>query len=42
MRDETVHIPLAGIRLADCRTGEIVDLGELPGRAVLTLIRHRY
>ncbi len=42
MRDETVHLPLAGIRLTDARSGEPLDLGELPDVAVLTLIRHRY
>lgn len=42
MRDERVHLPLAGLRLTDARTGEPFDLGELPGVVVLTLIRHRY
>jgi hypothetical protein len=42
VRDEKVHIPLAGIRLTDCRTDETVDLGDLAGVQVLTLVRHRY
>lgn len=42
MRDEAVHLPLTGIRLADVRSGAPVDLGELSGVQVLSLIRHRY
>lgn len=42
MRDETVHLPLTGIRLTDVATGTPVDLGGWPGTAVLTLIRHRF
>ncbi len=42
MREETVHIPLAGVRLVDCRGGGLVDLGGLPGVQVLTLVRHRH
>ncbi|HXV93117.1 MAG TPA: hypothetical protein VD813_07450 [Pseudonocardia sp.] len=42
MRDETVDLPLDGLALTDCRTGEPVHLGEPAGVRVLTLIRHRY
>ncbi len=42
MRETTVRIPVRGIRLIDAPTGELVDLGEIQGVAVLTLIRHRY
>ncbi|MGH3857737.1 MAG: hypothetical protein ACRDR6_30455 [Pseudonocardiaceae bacterium] len=42
MRDETVHLPLTGIRLTDARTGGFVELGELPGVRAITLIRHRH
>lgn len=42
MRDERVHLPLHGVRLPDVRTGEPLDLGAMPGTAVLTLIRHRF
>lgn len=42
MRDERVHLPLAGISLPDAAGSAIVDLGALPGVWVLTLIRHRY
>lgn len=42
MRDERVQLPLTGIRLPDARSGELLDLGRLPGVAVLTLIRHRF
>lgn len=33
---------LAGIVVPDAATGAPCDLGALPGRTVLTLIRHRY
>ncbi|MGH4009556.1 MAG: hypothetical protein ACRDTH_15635 [Pseudonocardiaceae bacterium] len=36
------QVPLAGLVLPDARTGEAVDLGALPGRHLLTAIRHRY
>ncbi len=42
MHEDTVHLPLTGIRLPDARTGDPVHLGELTGVCVLTLIRHRY
>jgi hypothetical protein len=42
VRNERVRLPLRGLRLPDVRTGAPVDLGELPGVRVLTLIRHRF
>lgn len=42
VQEETQRLPLAGIELPDVRDGHAVHLGELPGRAVLTLIRHRF
>lgn len=42
MREDTVHLPLRGVRLSDARSGALLDLGDLPGVQVLTLIRHRY
>ncbi len=42
MRDEQVHLALSGIRLTDARTGVLLDLGDLAGVHVLSLIRHRY
>lgn len=42
MRDLTTDIGLDAVVLTDVRTGEPVDLGRLPGPAVLTLIRHRF
>ncbi len=38
----TTPIDLAGLRLPDSRTGAVVDLSQLTGVHVLTLIRHRY
>ncbi|GAC1546469.1 MAG: hypothetical protein NVS3B12_34970 [Acidimicrobiales bacterium] len=35
-------VSLAGIALIDATTGDVVDLGQEPPRALLTLIRHRY
>lgn len=35
-------ISLHGIGLVDSRTGDAVELGQEPPRALLTLIRHRY
>lgn len=35
-------ISLGGIRLTDAITGDEVDLGREPPRALLTVIRHRY
>ena len=35
-------IDLAGIVLADARTGAPLDLGAGPSLAVLVVIRHRY
>ena len=35
-------ISLGGIRLTDVITGDAVDLGLEPPRALLTVIRHRY
>ncbi len=35
-------VDLTGIVLPDARTGDPVDLGSLPGVAVLTAIRHRF
>ncbi|GAC1532753.1 MAG: hypothetical protein NVS3B12_11120 [Acidimicrobiales bacterium] len=35
-------VALAGITLTDATTGDVVDLGQEPPRALLTLIRHRY
>ncbi len=42
MREQIVELSLSGIRLPDARTGELLDLGALPGVRVLTLIRHRF
>jgi hypothetical protein len=42
VRDELVALQLAGVRLADARTGEPYDLGDLRGVHVLSLVRHRY
>ena len=42
MRDQHVQLPLAGIRLPDVATGDMVHLGALAGVWVLTLIRHRF
>jgi hypothetical protein len=42
MRDERVHLPLAGLHPLDSHTREPCDLGALAGVHVLTLIRHRY
>ncbi|MGQ0718325.1 MAG: hypothetical protein ACT4NP_13655 [Pseudonocardiales bacterium] len=36
------RVPLDGLVLPDARTGRAVDLGALPGRYLLTAIRHRY
>jgi hypothetical protein len=41
-RDIDRRIPLDGLVLPDARTGRAVDLGGLPGRCLLTAIRHRY
>ena len=38
---EPMDRSLAGVVLPDARTGAPVDLGRL-GRALVTLIRHRY
>lgn len=35
-------INLAGIVLADARTGRAVDLGREPAYGLVTLIRHRF
>lgn len=35
-------LSLGGIVLADARTADVVDLGAVPGRCLLILIRHRY
>jgi hypothetical protein len=35
-------VPLDGLVLPDARTGRAVDLGGLPGRYLLTAIRHRF
>lgn len=42
MRERIVDLSLSGARLPDARTGELLDLGSLPGVRVLTLIRHRF
>lgn len=42
MREQTTSRALTGISLRDVRDGSPVDLGALPGRFVLTLIRHRF
>lgn len=42
MRELATDIPLDGVAPTDVVTGEPVDLGRLPGVAVLTLIRHRF
>ncbi|HEY2191807.1 MAG TPA: hypothetical protein VGH76_05825 [Actinomycetospora sp.] len=38
----TDPVDLTGLVLADVRGGDPVDLGSLPGPAVLATIRHRY
>ncbi|MGH3875014.1 MAG: hypothetical protein ACRDSR_26550 [Pseudonocardiaceae bacterium] len=35
-------VVLDGLVLPDARTGRAVDLGALPGRHLLTAIRHRF
>jgi hypothetical protein len=35
-------VSLQGVVLPDARTGQSVDLGALPGRHLLTAIRHRF
>lgn len=35
-------VPLTGLVLPDARTGQSVNLGMLPGRYLVTAIRHRY
>lgn len=42
MREEQVDLPLAGILVADARSGRPYDLGDLRGVHVLSLVRHRY
>ncbi len=42
MREQSVDLPLRGIRLPEVTGGADVDLGVLPGVTVLTLIRHRF
>jgi len=42
MREDAVHLPLRGIGLTDVRSGATVDLGDLGGVQLLSLIRHRY
>ncbi len=42
MRDLAVDLPLAGLAPVEVATGTPLDLGALPGTAVLSLIRHRY
>ncbi|MGH3751415.1 MAG: hypothetical protein ACRDRP_01760 [Pseudonocardiaceae bacterium] len=41
-RETDRPVPLDGLVLPDARTGQPVDLGALPGRYLLTAIRHRY
>ncbi|MGH3897023.1 MAG: hypothetical protein ACRDTA_01980 [Pseudonocardiaceae bacterium] len=41
-REIELPVPLDGLMLPDARTGRAVDLGVLPGRYLLTAIRHRY
>jgi hypothetical protein len=41
-REVDQPVPLDGLELPDARTGRIVDLGALPGRYLLTAIRHRF
>jgi hypothetical protein len=42
VRDENISIELAGVVLTDARATARVDLGDLAGVHVVTLIRHRY
>jgi hypothetical protein len=35
-------VALDGLVLPDARTGRAVDLGALPGKYLLTAIRHRF
>jgi hypothetical protein len=41
-REIDVPVSLQGVVLPDARTGRAVDLGALPGRYLLTAIRHRF
>jgi hypothetical protein len=38
----SVQIPLDGLDLLDCGTGQLQQLGDLPGVSVVVLIRHRH
>jgi len=42
VRDQNISVGLAGVVLTDARTRARVDLGQLAGVHVVTLIRHRY
>jgi hypothetical protein len=42
VREVSMRRSLAGIVLPDVGSGQPLDLGALPGRTVLTLIRHRF
>jgi hypothetical protein len=42
VRELTVDTPLEGVVLTDVSTGGPVDLGQLTGVTVVTLIRHRF
>lgn len=42
MREDTVHLRLRSIGLTDARSGARVELGDLGGVHLLSLIRHRY
>jgi hypothetical protein len=39
---DATPVSLAGIVLADATTGQPLDLGAGPARALLTVIRHRH
>jgi hypothetical protein len=42
VREQHIDTDLHAIVLTDVSTGSPVDLGDLPGVQVLTLIRHRF
>jgi hypothetical protein len=39
---ESVHIDVAGLRLAEAPGGQTVTLGELGGVQILVLLRHQH
>jgi hypothetical protein len=41
-RELATPVPLTGLALPDARSGEVIDLGALRGRFLLTVIRHRF